>query len=269
MAEFARKGLTLAFGLISTQVRLTGAVEKDTTPRLNTLCVGTEIGAEHAPTPIKQANTCGVCGLLEDKTVLKKGRPAGDGYVIADAEQITEARTETGAEYKKSIKFTAHPAGEVIDNTAPNGTLYYLAPESGGDAYTLLRDLISQHPEVAFVALYTVSSRVGMYVARVHGDAIVLEGRYRESELKAAPGFDQVPANEQLFGMAEQFLEGMVTGFDADSYTDSYAERIKEMLDLGTPVAGLPSESPAAAPVDLMAALQAELGKKKPRKKAS
>lgn len=262
MAEFARKGLTLAFGLISTQVRLTGAVEKDTTPRLNTLCVGTEKGTEHPPAPIKQANTCAECGLLEDKTVLKKGRAAGDGYVVVDAEDITNARTETGAEYKKSIKFTAHPAGEVIDNTAPNGTLYYLAPEAGADAYTLLRDLILQHPEVAFVGLYTVSSRVGMYVARVHGDAIVLEGRYRESELKASPEFDQTPANPQLFGMAEQFLESMVTEFDPDSYADSYAEAIKAMLEVGTPVAGLPSEETPAAGVDLMAALQAELAKK-------
>jgi len=263
MAEFARKGLTLAFGLISTQVRLTGAVEKDTTPRLNTLCVGAEKGTDHAPAPIKQANTCAECGLLEDKTVLKKGRPAGDGYVIVDAEEVAKARTETGAEFKKSIKFTAHKAGDVIDGTAPNGTLYYLAPESGGDAYTLLRDLITKHPEVAFVALYTVTSRVGMYVARVHDDTIVLEGRYRESELKAAPEFDESPVNEQLYGMAEQFLDSMVTEFDADSYADSYTARINEMLDASTPVAAATSEADSGgAGVDLMAALQAELAKK-------
>jgi non-homologous end joining protein Ku len=263
MAEFARKGLTLAFGLISTQVRLTGAVEKDTTPRLNTLCVGNEKGSAHAPRPVKQGYTCEDCGPLQDKTVLKKGQPAGDGYVIVDAEKVAEARTETGAEFKKSIKFTAHKATDVIDGTAPNGTLYYLAPEAGGDAYTLLRDLIVKHPEVAFVALYTVSSRVGMYVARVHDDTIVLEGRYRESELKAAPEFDQAPVNEQLYGMAEQFLDGMVTDFDADTYADGYTERIKQMLDATTPVAAASDGSESAGTgVDLMAALQAELAKK-------
>jgi non-homologous end joining protein Ku len=263
MAEFARKGLSLAFGLISTQVRLTGAVEKDTTPRLNTLCVGDEKNTAHAPRAIKTGYVCEDCGPLTDKTVLKKGRPAGDGYVIVDAEEVTKARDETGAEYKKSIKFTAHKASEVIDGTAPNGTLYYLAPEAGGDAYTLLRDLIANHPEVAFVALYTVSSRVGMYVARVHDGTIVLEGRYRESELKAAPEFDESPVNEQLYGMAEQFLDGMVTEFDADSYADSYTARIKEMLDATTPVAAATSEADSGgAGVDLMAALQAELAKK-------
>lgn len=263
MAEFARKGLTLAFGLISTQVRLTGAVEKDTTPRLNTLCVGDEKGSAHAPRPIKQGYTCEDCGPLTDKTVLKKGKPAGDGYVIVDAEEVTKARTDTGAEFKKSIKFTAHKAADVIEGTAPNGTLYYLAPEGSADAYSLLRDLIAKHPEVAFVALYTVSSRVGMYVARVHGDAIVLEGRYRESELKAAPDFDQAPVNEQLYGMAEQFLDGMVTDFNADEYADKYTERINAMLEASTPVAAAAMETESGGVgVDLMAALQAELAKK-------
>jgi non-homologous end joining protein Ku len=262
MAEFARKGLTLAFGLISTQVRLTGAVEKDTTPRLNTLCVGAEKGAEHAPVAIKQGYTCASCGPLTDKAALKKGKPAGDGYVVVEQEEIATARTESGAEYKKSIKFTAHPAAEVIENTAPNGTLYYLAPEGAGDAYALLRDLIAAHAEVAFVALYTVSSRVGMYVARVHGDAIVLEGRYREAELKAAPELEPAEVNKDLFGMAEQFLEGMVTEFDADSYVDTYTEAIKAMLDASTPVAAESAAVESGAGVDLMAALQAELDKK-------
>lgn len=263
MAEFTRKGLTLAFGLISTQVRLTGAVEKETTPRLNTLCVGTEKGTDHAPVAIKMASTCAQCGPLEDKSVLKKGRPAGDGFVIADAEAVAEARDSSGAEFKKSIKFTAHPAGEVIGGTAPNGSLYYLAPEGQSDAYTLMKDLIGAHPEVAFVALYTVTSRVGMYVARVHSDAIVLEGRYRESELKVAPEFDQGPANPQLFSMAEQFLETMVTDFDAEQYVDGYAEAIKTMLDVGTPVAGLATgeDTSPSTGIDLMAALQAEMAK--------
>jgi non-homologous end joining protein Ku len=264
MAEFARKGLTLAFGLISTQVRLTGAVEKDTTPRLNTLCVGAEKNAEHPPVAVKSGYTCSSCGPLADKAVLKKGRPSGDGYVVVEAEDISTARAESGAEYKKKIQFTAHPADAVLDNTAPNGTLYYLAPEGAGEAYSLLRDLIAKHPEISFVALYTVSSRVGMYVARVHDNAIVLEGRYREAEFKAAPEFDDAEVNEQLFTMAQDFLEGMVVDFDAKSYVDSYAEKIKAMLDMATPVAGLTSEAPAtSAPVDLMAALQAEIASKK------
>jgi non-homologous end joining protein Ku len=204
---------------------------------------------------------CDTCGLLADKTVLKKGRPAGDGYVIVEAEQVDNARSETGAQFKKSIKFTAHPAGEVLDGTAPNGTLYYLQPDGNGEAYALLRDLIVNHPEVAFVALYTVSSRAGMYVARVHNGAIVLEGRHRGSELKDAPEFDTPEVNEQLYGMADQFLEGMVTEFDADSYADGYVERIRQMLDMGTPVAGVPAEGGPVGAVDLMAALQEELNK--------
>jgi len=263
MAEFSRKGITVAFGLISTQVRLTGAVEKETTPRLNTLCVGAESGTEHPPVAIKTSYVCDQCGLLHDKTVLKKGRPAGDGFVIVEATDIEQTRAETGAEFKKTVKFTAHPAEDVLDGTAPNGTLYYLSPESGGDTYALLRDLIEKHPEVAFVALYTVSSRVGMYVARIHNGAIVLEGRHRESELKSAPEIPDADVNTELFDMAEMFLSKMVTEFEAESYADQYTEKIRSMLDVATPVAGLPSDADAApaSTADLMAALQAELDK--------
>lgn len=262
MGEFARKDIVLTFGLINATVRLTGAVEADTTPRLNTLCVGTEKGAEHPPVAVKQQYTCATCGPLTDKAVLKKGKPAGDGFVLVDAEQVANVRSESGDAYKKQVKFTAHPAGQVLDGTAPNGTLYYLAPQTAGasEAYGLLRDLIAAHPEVAFVALYTVSSRVGMYVARVHDGAIVLEGRHRGSDLKAAPQIE-TEANEALFGMAEQFLTTMVTEFDADTYADSYTARLAEMLNMATPVAGLPSEETAPKSIDLMAALQAELAK--------
>ena len=268
MADFARKGLTLAFGLISTQVRLTGAVDKQTTPKLNTVCVGQPTGVhpDHPPVAVKQAMECSLCGVINDKSTLKKGQPSGDGFVIVDADKIKAARTETGDEHKKSIKFTAHKAEEVTKDTAPNGTLYYLEPEAGADAYALLRDLIAKHPEVAFVALYTVSSRVGMYVARVHDNTIVLEGLHRESELKAAPEFDDAPVNEDLYGMAEQFLNGMVTDFDADSYEDAYTARLTEMLESTRVVAGgllLASEDTGDGKgVDLMSALKAELDKK-------
>lgn len=264
MAEFARKDIALSFGLISTTVRLTGAVEKDTTPRLSTLCVGNESGNAHPPVQAKQTMTCTECGPITDKSTLVKGSKSGGGYVIVDTETVQNVRSETAEQHKKSIKFTAHPAEEVLTRTAPNGTLYYLEPQTPAavEAYGLLRDLIRDNPDKAFVSLYTVTSRIGMYVARVHNDAIVLEGLHRTSDLKSGPELPDMPENEALAGMAQQFLNSMVTEFDPESYEDTYAARLAEMLDVGTPVAALEGEAPTnTGGTDLMAALQAEMEK--------
>lgn len=265
MAEFSRKDIVASFGLISTTVRLTGAVERENTS-LTTLCVGDEKGSAHTPVQPKQKYYCPECDMvLEDRALLKKGHSHGDGFVLVDPDEVRQARDETAEQYKKSVKFTAHPAGEVLERTAPNGTLYYLQPQTAAavEAYALLRDLIARNPDRAFVALYTVTSRIGMYVARVHGDTIVLEGRHRVTELRETPEIPEAPENEALAGMAQQFLESMVDEFDPDTYKDTYAERLQEMLQLGTVVATSSDDVQASAQTgaDLMALLQAELDK--------
>ena len=255
MAEFSRKDVVVGFGLITATVRLTGAVEKDSTPRLSTVCDN-----GHDPLAVKQSLRCPDCGI-DDTTLFKKGQQVGDGFVLVSAETVKQVRDDTAERYKKSVKLTAHPSHEVLAGTAPNGTIYYLQPQTAAseETYFLLRDLIRDNPETAFVGLYTVTSRVGMYVARVHGDVIVLEGRHRASTMKDAPDLPSYTPNEPLKQVAEQLLAKITTSFDAEAYEDEYATKLSEILGMGTSVAAGAVQSGAAAPVDLLDALRASL----------
>lgn len=272
---FSRKGITLSLGLISEQVKLTGAVDKSSgDEQLKTLCVGMD-GTEHAPSAISSKYHCPTCGDIHDRTQLKKGRPSGDGFVVVNPEDLNELKADTSEQFKKEVSLTAHPAEQVLNGTVSGDKRYYLQPEAAGQRFAVIRSLIADNPQYAFLAQYTVSARVSTYMARVEGDAILLEER-TPAALLPAPQIEAEP-NEAMLEMAEQLLGTLVTDFDASNYADTYTERLREMLDAAevtegdttTPVvAAAPKQSKDDA---LMAALEAQLkaAKSKPKKRAS
>lgn len=273
MAEFTRKGITLSFGLISETVRLTGAIDKSAEVSLNTVCVGTEQGTDHAPVGIKSQYVCTECGPISDRSTLRKGRKVGSGFQLVDTDQIKEVKSQTADTFKGKVALTAHPAEQVLTSTVGTGSFYYLSPEGAGDRYAIIRDLIDQHPELSFVAQYTVSSRVSMYVAHVRDGAIMLESREGSGKVKDAPDVSG-ESNQAMLGMAEQLLDQLVVDFDAATYADTYTEKLQAMLEASQVVEALPTEgeAPAAAAVsdeELMAKLAEMLPQKKPAKRAA
>lgn len=273
MGTFSRKGLTLSLGLVSETVRLTGAIDNSTKQDLKSICVGAE-KQEHPATAIKSQYVCETCGPIINRDTLLKGRPSGDGWAVVAPEEVKQLRDATGAEFKKTVALTAHPADQVLTSTVATGSLYYLEPDSSGDRFAIIRDLIADNPQYAFVAQYTVSSRVAMYVAHVKGDAIMLEQRQAMTNVKQPPQIE-AEANQAMLQMAEQLLGQMVNDFDPISYADTYTSQLAEMLSNADVVEGAPTAEgdtkthKKSSDDDLMAALAAELAQAKPKKKAS
>jgi non-homologous end joining protein Ku len=258
---FSRKDISLSFGLVTETVRLTGAINKDAALSLKSLCVG-QGTAEHAATPISSVYQCPSCGPITDRESLVKGHDTGDGWAIVTGDDIKELKADTSEQFKKKIALTAHPADQVLNSTQSGSKVYYLEPQAAGDRFAIIRDLIANHPQYAFVAQYTVTSNVATYVARVSGTAIVLEERV-QLDLNDAPVVEG-ETNKPMYDMAAQLLGQMVVDFDASTYADTYTERLREMLDAANVVEG--AEAPEgskprkkASDDELMAALQAQL----------
>ncbi len=226
MASLA-KGVSLSLGLIGgATVRVEAAKER--AESFKTLCVG-QGGTSHAPSTITYAKTCPTCGPITDHSTLKKGRPSGDGFIVVEESEIKQLKDTHSAAFKKVISLTPHPADQVATSTAQGEKLYYLVPESGNDRYALLAQLIEDHPEYAFMLMWTARSVATMYVARVTDGVIVLEERVHQSHLKARPVVDATP-DAALMAMASQVLPAMTKDFDPVTYEDGYATALNDLL---------------------------------------
>lgn len=259
---FSRKDISLSFGLVTETVRLTGAIDKSSDTSLKSLCTG-QGTAEHAATPINSVYTCPTCGPVLDRDSLVKGAPQGEGWAVVAAEDLKELKEDTSAKFKKSIALTAHPIDQVLNNTQSGEKIYYLEPQKAGERFVIIRDLIANHPQYAFVAQYTVTSNVATYVARVSGDAIVLEERVQQSLLPAPEV--EAETNKPMYDMAAQLLGQMVADFDLATYADTYTERLREMIESAAVVEGAEAPEGSTTPRkkasddELMAQLQEQL----------
>ena len=263
MASLA-KGVSLSLGLIGgATVRVEAAKER--AESFKTLCVG-QNGTAHAPSTVSYTKTCPTCGPITDHSTLKKGKPSGDGFIVVEESEIKQLKDTHAAAFKKSITLTPHPAEQVATSTAQGEKLYYLVPESGDDRYALLATLIEEHPEYAFMLMWTARSVATMYVARVADGVITLEERVHQSHLKARPTVTATP-DAALLAMATQVLGAMVKDFDPVTYEDGYATALSNLLASREAMAGGAVAAPTTTSVipdanaELIAALAALVNK--------
>ncbi len=272
MAALA-KGVALTFGLVSCPVSVYNALDKAVSGNKQ-VCTG-PAGEEHAVALVTQANTCASCGTVP-YTQIKKGRPVDGGYVIITEAEATEASAEASI-WKRRSDLTAHAAEEVESTTTPGEKLYYLVPEAGAEVpYAVLAHLVSAHPELAFVSLWTPRSRAGQFRLLVRQGVLTWQERVRQENVRSVPEVT-AEAPEAMIGMAEQVLglPGMIITYDAATYADTYEAKIAEIVAAKDVLVGdTPLDTPSAAPAvatSAMAALQAMLDAAKaeaPPKKA-
>jgi DNA end-binding protein Ku len=112
---------------------------------------------------------------------------------------------------------------------------YYLAPDrKGTKGYALLREALRRTGKVGIA---TVVIRTRQYLAAVlpQDDVLVLELlRYAHelrdaSELEVPHGAAGVSARE--LEMAERLIEGMVSRWEPEKYTDTYEKDVMEMIE--------------------------------------
>lgn len=257
----ASRNAKITFGLLSFSVKLSGAKEKPV--ELKNLCVGQPDKDKHTPQPLRQPKVCDACGPITDFSAIVKGVPNGAEFTIVTQDEVAEKKAEFANEYKKELTLVPHPASEFLTSTAPGESLNYVTPAdvSSEGIYQLLLKLVTEHPEVSLVALYTPVSVTSLFMLTVRNGALALEQRTRTQELKAAPSVGG-EVNESLYGMLEASLSAMLTPYDADDYEDGYRVAMTSLAEARAGVTTIGAATPVPdVERDLREKLQAMMQK--------
>ena len=152
---------------------------------------------------------------------------------------------------------------------------YYLEPDKGaGKAYALLREALAKSGKVG-VAQFVLRNRESLCVLKAQGNALTLNTLRFASEIRSADEL-RLPVNEKLVpnevNLALKLIEGMTAEFDPAKYHDTYTEDVKKLIE--DKAKGQKRQAPPPKParnnvIDLVAALQESLARKKPRKRGA
>ncbi|HEX3707628.1 MAG TPA: Ku protein [Mycobacteriales bacterium] len=141
---------------------------------------------------------------------------------------------------------------------------YYLAPRGKGAdrAYALLRRAMADTGK-AGVATMVLRDKEHLVVLRPSGDALIVESLYFADEIRSAEDVvGDLPSDdsfaERELKIAEQLVESLSVDWDPTRYSDTYRERVQELIDSkreGRKVVTA-KKAPRTNVIDLMAALE-------------
>lgn len=151
--------------------------------------------------------------------------------------------------------------------------VYYLGPDKGAArSYHLLRAALDQTGRAA-LARYAARGKNYLVLIRPFGEGLVMEQLKHEDELRK---FDEVPldvcdVNPAELELAVQIIDQRTNErFEPDGYRDEVRERQLELIQQkidGQDISVAPEEQPEAKIIDLMEALKASVGDRKPAKR--
>jgi len=151
--------------------------------------------------------------------------------------------------------------------------VYYLGPDKGaGRSYHLLRAALDQTGRAA-LARYAARGKNYLVLIRPFGEGLVMEQLKHEDELRK---FDEVPldvceVNPSELELAVQIIDQRTNErFEPAGYHDEVRERQLELIQQkidGQDISVAPEEEPEAKIIDLMEALKASVGDRKPAKR--
>ena len=151
---------------------------------------------------------------------------------------------------------------------------YYLEPEPAGrKGYKLLHAALVTEDKYALAKL-TLSGREHVVVIRPYRDCLAFHTLFYEPEVRAIPnlGLEGLAVKPAELALAQQLLRANAAAFDHAAYADGYQQAVSDLLDAkqqGKKVKVMPKKPAASETGDLMAALQASLGKGKSAKRRS
>ena len=264
MAAAIWKG-TLTFGLVSIPVELRTAVRAD----------HVSFRMLHAEdlSPVKYERVCAADGEPVPWSEIVKGYEYEKGkYVVLTDDDFKAAALESS----RTIDILDFVQESEIDPRYFE-TPYFMVPGKGGDKpYALLREAIRN---AGAVGIGKIILRQSQHLAgvKVVGDALVLEIMRFANELVDPADYsfpDASLVRAQELTMAEQLVANLAEPFDPAKYTDEYRANLMrviraKMKGRKITVAEEPQEEGDVKVLDLMARLEASLGKTASRKRGS
>jgi DNA end-binding protein Ku len=214
---------SISFGLVNIPVKMFTATE-DKDIRFKYI-------HKECHTPVKYKKMCPNCNKEVQPDDIVKGYEYEPGKFVILTEEDFEAIEVKGERTVEIIDFVKL---EEVDPIYFDKT-YFLAPqETGGKAYTLLREALSAKNKIA-VAKITIRDRESLAVIRIYKNVIVLETIFYPDEVRDYKQVPGIPENLQTtkaeLDMAIQLIENLTTVFSPDKYVDTYRERLVERIN--------------------------------------
>lgn len=229
----------------------------------------------HAPAGVKQRLACPVCDN-DDATTFESAKPLGQNNFAVVSSEIKAAAADAAAALKGRAVITPHPLADVTATTLPADKVYFLQPgphEQG--RYLLIRDILLDNPELAFVCALTVRSSASLFRLVVHHGALAIVELTRPHMVREAP---QAVGeyNPALREAAASLLPTLAQPFEPDAYLDQAQVTLTSSLEDAevvvldadkVPAAPASSQSDDGLLVDLTKALEAARAAKEPAPK--
>ena len=245
--------------------------------------------------PCKLFSTADTASAVRFNYLSKDGSRLRQQYIRASDGEIVEREDRVqGYEFAKGQYVTFTPDELKALNVAATNAIdidefiplaeveriyiervYYLGPDKGaGRSYHLLREALAKTKRAA-LARYAARGKSYLVLVRPLGDGLVMEQLKHEDELRR---MDDVPldvcdVNEGELGLAIQIIEQRANEqFEPNKYKDEVRARTLELIQQkidGQDISVAPEEKPEAKIIDLMEALKASVGNKKPGRPAA
>jgi DNA end-binding protein Ku len=252
---------TITFGLIAVPIKVHSATESHTI-HFNQVHAGD--GAR-----IKQKRLCSKDGKeVPYKEVAMGYEVRGGEFVMLDKDEVDAA----SGDRSHTIELEQFVDREQVDPVFYDRTYYLGAGDDGEDAYRLLHDALARADRTG-LGRWVFHNREYLVGVRAADGVLVLHTmRFADEVLPTdkleLPKPSRKPAGREL-DMAEQLVESLHKRFRPRAFKDSYRERVAELIR--RKAEGEEIEFPEPEEVestdDLMAALEASLGKSKGKTK--
>ena len=214
-------------------------------------------------------------GPVKSDDIVKGYEVDGD-YILLDPEEINAIKLET----KKTVELVQFVGACEIPPLYFDKP-YYLVPtdDLAEDAYRVVRDALRASQKVGLGQM-TMRGKEYLVAIKPCGDGLLLETLYYADELYASdPMFADIKdtkADAELLDLATALIEKKTAPFNAESFTDHYAEAMTSLIEAKkanrkTPRVSVDEEERPNGEnvVDLMAALKQSLSSGGTRKKTA
>jgi DNA end-binding protein Ku len=244
------------FGLVNIPVKIYSAV-KESSLNLDMLDA-----RDHSNIKYKRVNEH--TGKEVPYENIVKGYKVEDQYVILEPEDFVTA----DAKKTKNIEIMNFVGGNEIDSIYYEQP-YYLAPDkTGSKAYGILRDALEGTGKVG-LSTFVLRNKEILAILRPYGKVIVLNRIRFQEEIRSYEDLDlpartETKSKEKL--MAGKLIEQLTEKFDISSYKDTYTKHLLKIIHDKAKGKKRPVRKMHVVhskTTDLMAALEASLGKKK------
>lgn len=245
--------------------------------------------------PCKLFATADTSGGVRFNYLSKDGSRLRQQYIRAsDGEVVERADRVQGYEFSKGryVTFTADEikalhvdATNIMDiaEFIPLADVeriyieraYYLGPDKGAArSYHLLRAALAKTKRAA-LARYAARGKNHLVLIRPFGEGLVMEQLKHADELRS---IDEVPldvceVDDAELGLAIQLIDQRVNDkFEPEKYKDEVKERMLALIQRkvdGQEIAVAPEEKQDAKIIDLMEALKASVGERKPARRGA